>query len=345
MIHVSEIILTFRSRIELRDGRIVKPCSPTLHGPTSNEITENGGAWYLVAREGPHGEREPVEWISSREIVEIRIRGDALDWPNVQAHIAREVPMADGTKIEWSDATWNPVTGCSKVSAGCANCYAERWAARLDGMGVAKYRRGFRPTCHFGSLAEPDGWRRPRRVFVCSMGDLFHEAVPFWFIERVFETMERNDQHVYQLLTKRADRLAWIAGELSWPPNVWIGVSVEDDEHVSRIAALREIPARVRFVSLEPLLGPVPSLLTGLEELPDPLELLDWIIVGGESGRRARPMPEAWPARIRDAAVRRGIPFFFKQHSEADHRRDRFLEGRLWDEFPSWTGRGGERES
>ena len=254
--------------------------------------------------------------------------------------------MSDGSRIQWTDATWNPVTGCSPVGPGCTNCYAEIFALRLRAMRRSKYARGFRPTLHPESLEEPDRWRRPRRVFVCSMGDLFHEAIPLSFIRRVFATMERNDQHVYQILTKRAERLAELAGELSWTPNLWVGVSVEDDQHLYRLISLAEVPAAIRFVSLEPLIGPVPSLLNGLDGLEDPLSILDWIIVGGESGPKARPMPDGWPARIRDAAVGRGIPFFFKQHSEFDRPRDRLLDGRVWNEFPSaWRGEGGPDES
>lgn len=253
--------------------------------------------------------------------------------------------MSDGSRIQWTDATWNPVTGCSPVSRGCDNCYAEIFARRLRAMGKAKYARGFRPTLHPECLEEPDRWRRARRVFVCSMGDLFHSEIPLSFIQRVFATMERNDQHVYQILTKRPERAAELAGELSWLPNVWLGVSIEDDQHVYRLISLAEIPAAIRFVSLEPLIGPVQSVLTGLDGLKDPLSILDWIIVGGESGRGARPMPEGWPARIRDAAVRRGIPFFFKQHSEFECSLGATLEGRLWNEFPASRGRGGSDES
>ena len=253
--------------------------------------------------------------------------------------------MSDSSRIQWTDATWNPVTGCSPVSPGCANCYAARFAGRLQAMGSPKYVDGFKPRVHPESLEEPDKWRRPRRVFVCSMGDLFHPAIRSAFIRDVFATMERNERHVFQVLTKRAGRLGALAGYLRWPPNVWIGVSVENDDRVSRLLGLREVPAAVRFVSLEPLLEPVPSLLTGIVDLEDdPLGLLDWIIVGGETGPGARIMPTGWPQRIRDAAVRRGLPFFFKSWGSAGYgRRSPVLEGRLWNEFPSTTGRGGER--
>lgn len=251
--------------------------------------------------------------------------------------------MSDGTKIEWTDTTWNPVTGCTKVSPGCANCYAERTAKWLKNMGSPRYRNGFAVTCHPKSLEEPDHWRRPRRVFVCSMGDLFHEDVPEEFIVRVFAAMERNPQHTYQILTKREHRMAELGVSLPWPDNVWAGVSIEDDMAVARIRLLSRVPARVRFISLEPLIGPVPSLLARRPHGQGPLDRVDWVIVGGESGRGCRTMPAGWPERIRDACIERAIPFFFKQWGDAFKTRGRLLEDQLWNQMPAFQGKGGDQ--
>lgn len=248
--------------------------------------------------------------------------------------------MSDGSRIEWTDATWNPVAGCSPVSAGCANCYARRMAGRLRAMGVPKYADGFRPAYHPASLEEPDRWRRPRRVFVCSMGDLFHHDIPLSFLREVFDTMARSERHVFQVLTKRPTRVADLADEFLWTPNIWLGVSVEDNAHVWRVNLLDAIPASVRFVSLEPLLGPVPRLLDLDAYCGGPLACVDWLILGGETGPGARPMPEGWPAILRDVCIEREIPFFFKKWGDAYATRGRVLEGRMWDESPSWTGEG-----
>lgn len=234
--------------------------------------------------------------------------------------------MRQSTGIEWTDATWNPVTGCSKTSPGCANCYAERLAKRLQAMGSSHYRLGFDVAWHEDALDAPLRWRKPRRVFVNSMSDLFHEDVPFEFVERVFDTMRRARRHQFQILTKRSDVLARFSSRLIWPPNVWMGVSVESSQYVQRIDRLRYVDAAVRFVSLEPLLGPIPDLdLTGI----------DWVIVGGESGYGARPMEEEWVLDIRNQCLSSGVPFFFKQWGGVRRKAaGRLLEGRSWDQFP-----------
>jgi len=234
--------------------------------------------------------------------------------------------MAQLSSIEWTDSTWNPVTGCTKVSPGCKLCYAERMAKRLQGMGQPRYRNGFATTLQEDLLEVPLGWAKPRRVFVNSMSDLFHEAVPETFIAQVFSVMERASQHVFQVLTKRADRLASLAPALPWPSNVWMGVSVESADYTWRIARLRRVPAAVRFLSVEPLLGPIRRL---------PLQGIDWVIVGGESGPGARPMDLEWARSIRDRCLSAGVPFFFKQWGGARKKRTgRTLDERTWDEMP-----------
>ncbi len=212
--------------------------------------------------------------------------------------------MSEKSGIEWTDATWNPVTGCSKISPGCKHCYAERLAMRLHAMGSPRYRNQFDLTLHEDQLELPLRWRRPRRIFVNSMSDLYHERVPEEFIRRAFDVMERAPQHIFQILTKRSGRLAAIAPRLAWPPNVWQGVSVENARYTSRIADLRQVPAAVRFLSVEPLLGAIPDL---------PLEDIHWVIVGGESGPGHRPLDLAWVREIRDQCRRAAVPFFFKQ--------------------------------
>ena len=230
------------------------------------------------------------------------------------------------TTIEWTEVTWNPVTGCSKISPGCLNCYAERMAKRLQAMGQPNYRDGFAVRTHEHMLQTPLSWTRPRMVFVNSMGDLFHEEVPETFIRRVFEVMERTPQHTYQLLTKRAERLVEVAPFLPWPDNVWMGVTVEDNPRLTRVERLREVRSAVRFLSIEPLLGPLPDLDLGG---------IDWVIVGGESGPHARPMEEQWVCSIRDACVDQAVPFFFKQWGGTRKKvAGRLLEGRTWSEMP-----------
>jgi protein gp37 len=234
--------------------------------------------------------------------------------------------MADRSKIEWTEATWNPVTGCSKVSAGCAHCYAERLARRLQAMGNPRYRNGFRVTLHADLLDLPKRWREPRLIFVNSMSDLFHEHVPEEFIQRVFATMRDCPQHTFQILTKRSTRLRKLAGNLDWPANIWMGVSVEDARVVQRIADLQAVPAAVRFLSCEPLIGPLDDL---------PLDGIHWVIVGGESGPGARPIRIEWIRSILRQCRKAKVPFFFKQWGGV--RKDltgRELGGRTYDEMP-----------
>lgn len=235
--------------------------------------------------------------------------------------------MATMSSIEWTEATWNPVTGCSKVSPGCKHCYAERMAKRLEAMGQPRYRNGFRVTQQEDIVDLPLKWRKPRLVFVNSMSDLFHEAVEPEFIGRVFDTMRAADWHTFQVLTKRPERVLELADQLPWPPNVWMGTSVENEQYTWRIDALREVRAAVRFLSLEPLLGPLDNLcLTGIH----------WVIVGGESGPRARPMKEAWVHRIREQCEESAVPFFFKQWGGVQKSRaGRELDGREWNEMPA----------
>lgn len=235
--------------------------------------------------------------------------------------------MSDQTGIEWTDATWNPVTGCSKVSPGCKNCYAERLALRLRAMGSPRYQRGFSVALHPDALNLPLRWKASRHIFVNSMSDLFHDEIPDDFIVRVFETMCRAPWHTFQILTKRSSRLASIAPRLPWPDNVWQGVSVESDRYTSRIADLRSVAAHVRFVSVEPLLGPIPNL---------PLDGIDWVIVGGESGGGRRPVAPEWVRDIRDQCVAKSIPFFFKQWGGRTAKTGgHLLDGRVWQQRPS----------
>lgn len=208
------------------------------------------------------------------------------------------------SKIEWTDVTWNPVTGCNKVSPGCKHCYAETMAKRLKAMNVERYGNGFSLTIHPDQFDVPRQWRKPRRVFVCSMSDLFHEEVPASVIWCIFATMHQNPQHQFQLLTKRPRRMWEIVPGQDWAPNIWAGTSVEDERYLPRVDWLRQVPAAVRFLSLEPLLGPLTALnLAGI----------DWVIVGGESGPGARLMDPAWARELRDQCAEKQIPFFFKQ--------------------------------
>lgn len=234
--------------------------------------------------------------------------------------------MGSHSSIEWTDATWNPVTGCTKISQGCKFCYAERMAKRLQAMGQPRYADAFKVTLQPDTLDLPLRWRKPRAIFVNSMSDLFHQHVPPDYIRRVFETMCRADQHRFQVLTKRSGRLRSLAGKLPWPQNVWVGVSVESDRHLNRIEDLVAVPAAVRFLSVEPLLGPIERL---------PLDGIDWVIVGGESGPRSRPIEGQWVSDIRDACLDAGVPFFFKQWGGRNKKRSgRSLDGRTWDEIP-----------
>ncbi len=234
--------------------------------------------------------------------------------------------MSTQSSIEWTEATWNPVTGCTKISAGCKHCYAERMALRLQAMGQPNYVNGFQLTLHPHMLDRPLGWKKPQMVFVNSMSDLFHEDVPAAFIQQVFAVMREASWHTFQVLTKRAERLAQLDAELDWPGNVWMGVTVEHWDVVDRIDWLRQTRAAVKFLSLEPLLGPLPDLnLAGV----------DWVIVGGESGPGARPMAKAWVEDLRDQCLAAQIPFFFKQWGGTRKKKaGRLLEGRLWNQMP-----------
>lgn len=228
--------------------------------------------------------------------------------------------------IEWTDSSWNPLTGCTKVSPGCQHCYAERMARRLHAMGQPNYAQGFELTVHEHVAEAPLSWKKPQVIFVNSMSDMFHHDVPLAFIQRIFSVMHRADWHIFQILTKRAERLAALAPSLDWAPNVWMGVSVENADWMSRIASLKQCPAHVKFLSLEPLLGPLPGL---------DLDGIDWVIVGGESGPRARPMDKRWVLEIRDQCIAAGVPFFFKQWGGVRKKSTgRLLEGRTWDELP-----------
>ncbi|MHB0874452.1 MAG: DUF5131 family protein [Anaerolineae bacterium] len=234
--------------------------------------------------------------------------------------------MGEQSSIEWTGSTWNPLTGCSKISPGCKHCYAERMSRRLKAMGQPNYANGFELALHYGALETPLGWKKPQMVFVNSMSDLFHRDVPFSFILHVFDVMRRAHWHQFQVLTKRSERLSELSPLLTWAPNIWMGVSVESDEYAYRIDHLREVESAVRFLSLEPLLGPLPNLnLSGV----------DWVIVGGESGPGARTMQRAWVTDIRDQCARQRVPFFFKQWGGVQKRRaGRELDGRTWDELP-----------
>jgi protein gp37 len=235
--------------------------------------------------------------------------------------------MSSRSSIEWTHATWNPVTGCSPISAGCANCYARRFALRLQAAGMPKYRNGFKVTTHEDELLTPQGWKKNRMVFLCSMGDLFHEKVPDEFVHRVFEVMRSCKQHVFQVLTKRSHRLRQLAPTLPWPDNVWMGVTVEDSNRVKRIVDLVSTPAKVKFLSVEPLLGDIPSL---------PLDGIDWVIVGGESGPGARPVKKEWVLSIRDQCRKSRVAFYFKQWGGTrKHANGRTLDGRIYDAMPA----------
>jgi protein gp37 len=235
--------------------------------------------------------------------------------------------MALVSSIEWTESTWNPVTGCTKISPGCKHCYAEVLARRLHAMGQPNYRNGFELTLQPQMLELPLRWKKPQRIFVNSMSDLFHHEVPLEYLQRVFDVMRRAHWHRFQVLTKRGDRLRELDAEIDWPANVWMGVSVESAAYVARIEDLRATGAALKFMSLEPLLGPLPRLdLCGI----------DWVIVGGESGAAARPIEEAWVLEIREQCRRAGVPFFFKQWGGRNKKKaGRMLEGRVWDEMPA----------
>lgn len=231
------------------------------------------------------------------------------------------------TSIEWTELTWNPVTGCTKISAGCKFCYAEVMTKRLKAIGVEKYKDGFKKVrIHEDTLGIPYTWRKSKVVFVNSMSDLFHRDVPLEFIKRVFQVMNENPQHVFQVLTKRADRLAEIHEQLTWSHNIWMGVSVEDQRVIDKIDFLRTTGARVKFLSLEPLIGPLPNLN---------LQGVDWVIVGGESGQKARPMDPDWVLDIQGQCEKSKVAFFFKQWGGKNKKKaGRELNGQTYDEMP-----------
>lgn len=235
--------------------------------------------------------------------------------------------MAHSTSIEWTETTWNPVTGCTKISPGCKHCYAERLANRLEAMGQSRYRNGFKVTLQRDIVDLPLNWREPRLIFVNSMSDLFHEEVPESYILKIFETMQITAWHTFQILTKRSDRLALLAPKLPWPRNVWMGVSVESPAYLFRIRDLIKVPASVRFLSIEPLLESIPKI---------PLRGVDWVIVGGESGPGCRPMLRSWVCEIRDRCLNQQIPFFFKQWGGVRKKASgRVLDDKAWDQMPT----------
>ncbi len=234
--------------------------------------------------------------------------------------------MATNSAIEWTEATWNPLTGCTKISPGCKFCYAERLALRLRAMGQTNYANGFELTLQEQMLDLPLSWKKPRAIFVNSMSDLFHKDVPTSYVHRVFEVMRKAHWHQFQVLTKRSDRLLGLSSELTWPPNVWMGVSVENADYAFRIDHLRQTGASVKFLSLEPLLSALPNLN---------LRGIDWVIVGGESGPGARPMEPEWVRGIRDQCIKARVPFFFKQWGGVHKSKTgRLLDGITWDQMP-----------
>ena len=234
--------------------------------------------------------------------------------------------MALKSKIEWTENSWNPVTECDKYSAGCKNCYAEKMANRLYTMGQNKYKNKFQVTLHEDSLEEPLKWKKPSKIFVCSMSDIFHKDVPFEFVDKIFKIMHQADWHIFQILTKRSDRLFEYSTRILWPKNVWAGVTVEHKDYISRIEDLRAVKAPVKFISFEPLLSEIPYInLKGIQ----------WVICGGESGPHAREINADWVRGIRDMAVNQNIPFLFKQWGGINKKKaGRLLDGKEWLEMP-----------
>lgn len=231
------------------------------------------------------------------------------------------------SKIEWTEVTWNPATGCNKVSAGCKNCYAETFAKRLKGMGIEKYKNGFKLTFHPDVLDFPKKLKKPHKIFVNSMSDLFHEKIPLSFIQKVFTVMNECPQHIFQVLTKRAERLEKISPSLNWTNNIWMGVTVENDKVVNRINHLTKTKAKIKFLSLEPLLSALPNLN---------LKKINWVIVGGESGRKARKIEKEWVEDIRFQCEKNNVAFFFKQWGGMNKKANgRELNGRTYDEMPN----------
>ncbi|NTU55868.1 MAG: phage Gp37/Gp68 family protein [Anaerolineales bacterium] len=240
--------------------------------------------------------------------------------------------MATKSSIEWTESTWNPLTGCTKISPGCKHCYAERMAKRLHAMGQPNYANGFKLTLHPQALEIPLSWKKPQMIFVNSMSDLFHKDVPVDFIQQVFDVMRRADWHRFQVLTKRAERLLELDSQIDWPSNVWMGVSVETQDYKYRVDLLRQTHAKIKFLSLEPLLGPLPRLN---------LKGINWVIVGGESGPGARPLLEEWVIDIRDQCKAKRVPFFFKHWGGVQKKRaGRLLQGKVYSQMPKqdWIG-------
>ena len=230
------------------------------------------------------------------------------------------------SSIEWTESTWNPLTGCTKTSLGCKFCYAERMAKRLQGMGQPRYANGFRLTTHADALKLPLSWKKPQMIFVNSMSDMFHKDAPTEFIQRIFEVMRKAHWHQFQILTKRSERLLALDKSIDWPKNVWMGVSVESQDYCFRVSHLRRTGAKIKFLSLEPLLGPISRLN---------LRGIDWVIAGGESGPGARPMDKEWVLGIKEQCAQARVPFFFKQWGGFHKKKaGRLLEGRTWDELP-----------
>ncbi len=234
--------------------------------------------------------------------------------------------MAQDSKIEWTESTWNPVTGCTRISTGCKHCYAERMSRRLYAMGQPNYANGFRVTVHPHTLEVPLRWKQSRMIFVNSMSDLFHKNVSLDFIQKIFAIIQQARQHRFQLLTKRSGRLLQLNSLLPWPQNAWMGVNVENADYTFRIPHLRQTSAAVKFLSLEPLLSPLPNLN---------LDGIDWVIVGGESGPKARPMKHHWATDIRDQCIAAGVPFFFKQWGGVNRKKTgRLLDDQIWSQMP-----------
>lgn len=234
--------------------------------------------------------------------------------------------MASNSKIEWTESTWNPITGCTKISQGCKNCYAERMAHRLKAMGNPSYQKGFELTLHEHLLEKPLRWKKPQMVFVNSMSDLFHQDVPLEFIHKIFNVMENAHWHTFQILTKRSSRLLELNSEIDWPENIWMGVSVESADYKYRIDNLRKTNSYIKFLSIEPLLSSLGKLN---------LTNIDWVIVGGESGPRSRPIAKEWVLEIKDQCQKNNTPFFFKQWGGVNKKKNgRLLENRTWDDMP-----------
>lgn len=230
------------------------------------------------------------------------------------------------SKIEWTESTWNPLTGCNKISPGCKHCYAERMAKRLHAMGQPNYANGFKLTMHPQALEKPLEWKTPQVIFVNSMSDLFHKEVPLDFIQSVFDVMKRAHWHQFQILTKRSERLMELSPQLEWTDNIWMGVSVENADYTFRIDHLRKTGAKIKFLSVEPLLGPIPKMN---------LKGINWVIVGGESGPGARPLEREWVVDIKNQCVKAKVPFFFKQWGGVQKKKaGRLLDGRTWDQMP-----------